>query len=305
MIEIGNVKIKDEFYSGNDQYSDGDIENDLLEIAKNISPDEYDNIIGERKSWPILYHFSKIRENIVSWLPIDKEDKVLEVGAGCGAVTGALCKLAKQVDAIELSMRRSEINAWRHKDIRNLIINVGNFQDVERSLSYDYEWITLIGVFEYAQGFIRTDSPYLDFLKIIKKHLKKDGRLVIAIENKFGLKYWAGCREDHTGNLFQGLEGYHGVDFVRTFGKQELTDLCQNAGFSDVKFYYPYPDYKLPEEIFSDDYLPSPSNLIFNHRNFDRDRLDLFNETKVYEGIIKEGMFPFFSNSFLVVLSGE
>ena len=69
---------------------------------------------------------------------------------------------------------------------------------------------------------------------------------MIAIENKYGLKYWAGCEEDHTANYFSGIEGYVGVDFVRTFCKKELQDIADQAGLSKKKFYYPYPDHKLP-----------------------------------------------------------
>jgi len=62
--------------------------------------------------------------------------------------------------------------------------------------------ICLIGVFEYGQAYIGGKTPYEDFLKILQKHLAPDGRIVIAIENKYGLKYFAGCKEDHLGSWF-------------------------------------------------------------------------------------------------------
>lgn len=40
---------------------------------------------------------------------------------------------------------------------------------------------------------------------MIKKHLAPGGRIVIAIENKYGLKYFAGCKEDHLGTYFPEL----------------------------------------------------------------------------------------------------
>ena len=87
--KIGKITLDDTCYSGSDLYSDGPVEEELLEIAKSChTPEEYNQVIAERKSWPVMYHFSHIRGNIVSWLPITKEDKVLEIGAGCGAITG-------------------------------------------------------------------------------------------------------------------------------------------------------------------------------------------------------------------------
>lgn len=303
MFNIGKITIDDTLYSGSDLYSDGPIEDEMLEIAQNYGENEYNRIITERKSWPILYHFSNVRENIIEGLDISKKDEVLEIGAGCGAITGALARKAKHVDAIELSLKRTKINAYRHKNIENIKISVGNFQDIEKKIKKKYNFITLIGVFEYAQSYISHDNPYEGFLKITKSHLADDGKLVIAIENKFGLKYWAGCREDHTGKLFEGIEGYAPASRVRTFGKNELVKILANAGFSEWEFYYPYPDYKFPTEIYSDDYLPSEGTLSNNMRNYDQPRVELFNETLVYDELIKNDIFPFFSNSFLIVCS--
>lgn len=86
---IGKVTLNLDKYPGEDYYCDGSVEDEILEIVKKYSTVEYDRIIAERKSWPILYHLSALRENIVDFLPIKKTDKVLEVGSGCGAITGA------------------------------------------------------------------------------------------------------------------------------------------------------------------------------------------------------------------------
>lgn len=104
-------------------------------------------------------------------------------------------------------MKRSLINAYRHQEADNITIKVGNFQEVEQHLEKKYDVITLIGVFEYACSYIDSEQPYAEFLEIIKKHLTKDGRLILAIENKFGLKYWAGCREDHIATFLAELKG--------------------------------------------------------------------------------------------------
>ena len=49
-----------------------------MDIVKNYEPKDFHKVIQERKSWPILYHLSDLRENIVEWLPMDKSMKVLE-----------------------------------------------------------------------------------------------------------------------------------------------------------------------------------------------------------------------------------
>ncbi len=300
--EIGKIRLDLTHYPGEDYYCDGEVEDELLQIARNYSTVEYQRIIEEKQSWPILYHLSALRENIVEWLPVTKDMKVLEVGAGCGAITGALARKAGEVTCIDLSGKRSRINAYRHMDADNVTIHVGNFQDIEPDLATDYDYVCLIGVFEYAQAYIQSDKPYESFLNILKRHVKPEGHIAIAIENKFGLKYWAGCREDHLGTYFAGLENYPDGGVVRTFTRDGLLEIARKCGFAEAQMYYPYPDYKFMTSLYSDERLPQVGELSLNLRNFDRDRLQLFDEKKVFDTIIQEKQFPLFSNSYMLLL---
>lgn len=303
--QIGKVTLDYEYYSGTDLYTDGDIEEKLLEIVKNNDKEDYNKIISDTKDWAIMYHLSHIRKNIVDSLDIQKNMSVLEIGSGCGAITGALAKKAGKVTCIELSKRRSMINAYQNKEFDNVTIKVGNFQDIEKHIEEKFDVITLIGVFEYAGFYIDGRKPYAEFLKKISAHLKPNGKVVIAIENKLGIKYWAGCQEDHIGGFFSGIEGYEGVKGIRTFSKKELINIATESGFTELEFYYPYPDYKMPMVIYSDDYMPKKETLNLNIQNFDRDRLVLFDESKVFDSIIEAGLFGEYANSFLVIMGKE
>ncbi len=300
--EVGKVKLDYSKYPGEDLYCDGTVEDELLNIVKERPTAEYADVIGERKSWPILYHLSPLRENIVDWIPMRPTDKVLEVGSGCGAITGALARKAGSVTCVELSKKRSLINAYRHSECENVAIHVGNFKDIEPQLPADYDYICLIGVFEYGQAYIGGDRPYEEFLKILLRHLGPEGRIIIAIENKYGLKYFAGCKEDHLGTFFSGIENYVAEGDVRTFGRQELEKIFRACGVEESHFYYPYPDYKFMTTLYSDDRLPGKGELYNNLRNFDRDRMLLFDEKNAFDGILEEGLFSVFSNSYLAVL---
>ena len=300
--QIGNVKLNYEFYPGEDIYSDGAIEDEILEITKNAARIEYPKIIEEKNSWPVLYHLSALRGNIVDWLPITKDMKVLEIGSGCGAITDKLSEKAGKVTCVDLSAKRSMINAYRNQDRDNIEIYVGNFNDIEPSLDCDYDLVCLIGVFEYGNSYIHTKAPYEDFFQIMQKHKKSTGLLVIAIENKFGLKYWAGCKEDHVGTYFSGLEGYPEGGSARTFTKRGLEKIFGRCGETNYHFYYPYPDYKFPTTIYSDRRLPYEGELTDNMRNFDRDRMVLFREKYVFDSTIEDDYFDLFSNSYMVVI---
>ncbi len=298
--KIGRVSLNLDYYEGKDLYSDGDVEEELLEIVKNHTPDEFPGLIEEKASWPVLYHLSEQRENIIDWFPMREHASVLEVGAGCGAVTGALTRKAERVVANDLSRRRSMINAWRHRDADNLELIVGNFNRVAGGLQEKFDYVTLIGVYEYSESYIQDPDPYSVFLNKINSLLKEDGEILIAIENRLGMKYFAGCVEDHMGRVGEGIEGYPLTHGVRTFARAELEQIFQKNGYAEYEFYYPYPDYKFPTTIYSDHCLPGRGELLNNLRNFDADRYVIFDETRAFDSIVDCGYFPIFSNSFFV-----
>lgn len=76
-------------------------------------------------------------------------------------------------------------------------------------------------------------------MNINQKHVKKDGNLVIAIENKMGMKYWAGCAEDHLSQFFAGIEDYPDGGAVRTFTRGGLEKLLHKCGIPDYHFIIP------------------------------------------------------------------
>ena len=295
--KIGNVIMDLSFYKGSDTYSDGEsVEDRILEIVK--SGCDIDKRLSEGNDWAELYHLSEIRKNILAWEDFDKNSSALEIGSGCGAVTGVLCEKCGKVTSVDLSKKRSTINAYRNSKYDNLKILVGNFEDIEFTEKYDV--ITLIGVFEYSIYYISSDDPFTDMLKKCRSLLKEGGKLYIAIENKYGMKYFAGATEDHTGKAYEGIEGYHGVERVRTFSGYALNAMLKKAGFTGVTFRYPVPDYKLPFEIYSDEKLPAPGDIVSRSPNYDRERMDSFDEVKVLDQICEDGLFPDFANSFVI-----
>jgi 2-polyprenyl-3-methyl-5-hydroxy-6-metoxy-1,4-benzoquinol methylase len=295
---LADRMINEAFYRGQDLYTDGDIEDEILSVVRTY--DDFTEILAEETRWPMLYHLSPERRNLLEWYPFDKGETLLEIGAGCGALTGMFCEKLKKVFAVELSRKRSEIIAQRCRDCRNLEILVGNFDDMTLAGSFDY--VTLVGVLEYAKSFIRANRPYHYLLNKVCSLLNSSGRLILAIENKYGLKYWAGAREDHTTEFFGGIQGYTNEDTSHeTFSKKELTDLLTLSGFEHIHFYYPHPDYKLPHEVFSDCFLPDIHHPLMEAPNFDRDRISLFSEKRTFPGLIRNGLYDFFANSFLVI----
>lgn len=201
---------------------------------------------------------------------------------------------------MEISPRRAEIAAWRHQAADNLTIHVGNLNDFDGLGKFDY--VTLIGVLEYAASFTHTAQPYHDFIASCRRFLKPGGTLIIAIENRLGIKYFGGAAEDHSGIRFDGVMDYPTTKGVHTFAKKELRDLLRDCGLPAQDWYYPWPDYKIPHDVYSDTGLPNYADIAFGpYPVFDNDRLLLFDEKRAACSLIKVGLFGELTNSFLVL----
>nr|WP_243896070.1 methyltransferase domain-containing protein [Paenibacillus sp. F411] len=236
----------------------------------------------------------------MNWFPFNKDSSILEIGAGCGALTGLFCEKASNVVAVELTKKRAQINFERHRKYENLEIIVGDFNNIPIDSNFDY--VIINGVLEYAKYMIDSQNPYRDFLVRSSAFLKDNGKMLLAIENRFGLKYFAGSKEDHTGEYFSGINGYIHQEKVRTFTKEELIEQIQMANLHAAKFYYPYPDYKFPLEIFTDQTVNSRFPTVPAYP-LDMSRVKTFEEAQVYRSLMKMGRMNEFSNSFLVEIS--
>lgn len=279
----------------------------LCDIVKQNRKEDYPRIITERASYPYLYHLSKIRENLIDWIPMTKEMCVLERNAECGALTGKLLEKAGDVICLAKDETSAAIIRERYREAGD---RLKVFLD-DTPVSMRFDVILIVGdVYRFRWE-----------LKNLRKLLKKDGRLIIADANRLGLKYLAGCQEEYRGGYFTGVEDYESeavscrvegtsshreepekeADAGRCYTKKEYVQILKAAGFEHLEFYYPYPDHKFPSVIYSDDWLPGKGELSDNRRNFDRDRIQLFDERKVYDTLVQEGLFGTFSNSFLIV----
>jgi len=205
MIEkYGKARLDLSNWNGNNSLSAGDIETEILCRLK--AGEDPLHILADDTRYPVLYNFSPERRNILDWYPFRKDMRVLEAGAGMGALTGMLCEKCGEVTALDPSRIRSEINAIRHKDKGNLTVCVCDFEDFNPGLKYDA--VILIGAMEQAALFFGGRAPFQDMLGYLKNLLKDDGVLLLATENRYGIKYFSGAREGNNGLLYSGLEGY-------------------------------------------------------------------------------------------------
>ena len=231
-------------------YSDGDeTENyifDTISKVTDISVDS-DELINFMVDWPSTYHLSAVRSNLLrpfqNWM---KDKRILEIGCGCGAISRYLGENAAEVVSVEGSLRRAAIARSRCRDLKNVTVICAP-SDTLPDLG-EFDAVLLIGVLEYARVFVGENGEQ-KLLQACRSRLKKDGKLFVAIENKIGIKYFAGAREDHVNIPMFGLNNSYDETSVVTFGRKELLNELNKAGFTDTLEYIPLPDYKLPSTV--------------------------------------------------------
>jgi len=254
----------------------------LMKMAA-MPESEINKEIAENPTWDALYHFSQLRGNILSPISFVGEERVLLIGGECGALVKPLCEKVNWVDVVEPNPQFVKVMTKRHENLKNLRIFEGDFASFKDQLEENYDVIFAFG-------------DMLEEIESIVDKLNVGARLYFICENRFGLKYFAGCREDYSNELFKGLEG----GIKGCYSLKEIEKKLEELELVINYRYYPYPDWKLPGTIFSEERLPQVGELWENERNFEGSRANLFNEQKVFDGIIENDQFEMFSNSYML-----
>lgn len=297
------MKLDFSYYKNDIYYNTGKQEEKIIEYIKNNSSESYEEILEKDSSDEIILALSSIRNNIVYAYDFEPTSTILEIGAHFGEVTNLLCEKASKVTSIECVKSRAEAIAKRCENKENLELIVGNLKDIKLEEKFDY--ITLFGILEYAQVFFDTENPAKDLINYCKQLLKDDGKILIATNNRFALKAYVGDIDECTKNTFDSITGYKSSKKPYKLGKKEIEKILVDSGLNYYKFLYLLPDYKLPNTIFSDEYLPSSSKINAYFPYYNDNSSIFFSEVDAYDTIIRQDkqLFKFFANSYFIEAS--
>lgn len=254
---------------------------------KGAKDKEFSNALQTDIRWPVLYHLSEMRHSLFNWYEFDPSAKLLEVGGAFGALTGLFCEKCASVTTVERNATRAEALALRHQDYQNLTVWVGDITEMEPAPVFD--------VVVVAGPLASQQYPSV-FLQQMAQWMQPGGRLLLAAENRFGIKYWCGAPEPVTRVPFEGINGRaKGV-----FSQKELGEMLQNAGLVTQQFFYPMPDYNLPQAIFSPAHLPDAESVLRCWPAYPTNSTMVGAEYALYQDVIENGGMAFMMNSFLV-----
>lgn len=251
--QIGNVTIKhiNKNQTKDLKFKNRSIEYKLYQLFKSNPNYNHDSNSIKFVSGLQEYHLSPVHHNLLKWYTFNPNGEVLEVGSNFGALTGLFCSKLKHIVVFENSYQRGLITAHRYSQCSNLEVIVGDFQNYVNDRQFDY--ITLIGVLEYSEKFYSDKGSFTIFLKRLREMLKPDGELILAMENKNTVKDINKVQTNHKGQILNSANNDFRNDKLIAFSKKEITFLLESYGFSSLDWYYPLPDYKLPQVILSNE----------------------------------------------------
>lgn len=209
----------------------------------------------------------EFKKNIIAWYPIQKNSRVLQIG--------------KDEEIFEELKLKTE--------------NVTTIDDVSQ-IKESYEYITLIGTLDNLNN-----DEILNLLKVAKEHITENGKILIAMKNKFGVKYWAGEKINFNLSPFESVVKSNYLSF------NKIKEILNNLNLK-YKFYYPLSDYNYTNVIFTDKNLPSKDSIDARDLSFsEENELIVFSEREAYKQIIEQdkNMFPFFANSYFIEVSNK
>lgn len=255
-----------------------DISPEIKELLLKYHGDEK-RALKEEVNPDYFFALSVIRENVLEWYEFDPAASLLEVGSGYGALTGLFSRRVREVTVLDEKEENLEVNRMRHEACHNIRYVRGSLLDCQEG---PFDYVVLAG---------SLTEPYEANVDRAKSLLKPGGTLIVASDNRLGIKYRAGAKPDDSALL-----------------RKELAEvLCGRNGEKGgtIQWYYPMPDYRLPITIYSEEYLPAKGELTHAILAYDYPEYIKFDPGRMYDEICEAELFEEFANSFLAIWSSH
>lgn len=190
-----------------------------------------------------------------------------------------------------LEVLRTNIIKWYQFQENSKILIIGNeMQSMYEFLNQHYDVKLQIDNQDEKFDYIIIKDQ-ISLLESFKKNLTENGTILLLLNNRWGVTYFAGS--DGFKTLYENQN--------RLLSKEEIEKTLNQIGFDSYKFFYPLPNYDFANVIYSDEYLPEVTDSkLANNNIYLEDNYLVFNEIELLKSFTRNGDFTKFTNSFLV-----
>ena len=270
------------------------IKDRVEEIIWNNEPYDYDKCLKDA-DWDTFYELSSMRESLLNWYSFKENSTILLLSDGYGALAGLLAGNSEHLMVLEAEQNRAETIRYRYRKRCNIAVITGGMEQLPDHQRYDYI------VVEKAAA---TQEELRTLLADLCPFLNKKGRIFISCENNLGIKYLCGVPDPIDQRPFGGLNDRDKDRLTRKDILRELDACKEIRGYC---LYYPAPDWRLPQAIYSDRYLPRRSTrdrVIPYYTASERKNLVCI-EDRISDEVISNGLFAALANSILIECGKE
>ena len=229
----------------------------------------------------------EIQKGLLQWYPFKPDSQILYIGSERDAIAELLAAYSAKLTIVSCASLTHKLWAQGKEN------------------TFDY--IIIIEALE------QYPNP-LQILCCLKEVLKEDGKMLLGMNNRLGIRYFCGDRDPYTQRNFDGVEGYR-LAYAkkedsfqgRCYSQKEIKQMLKDAGWRFFHFFSVLPDLKNPSLIYEENTLPNEdlANRLFP--TYHDPEIVFLEEASLYESLIENGLFHTMANAYLIEcsLNGE
>lgn len=255
---------------------------------------------------------------IIKWYEIEKTDRIACIVCGEGnspLIAEALEEAGYQIRRLALDIMEAEavdgLNMVYQKSDSQSQDNTGEISEGHASgenavcaktpyAQGGYDIMIVVDILEYAKDAIA-------LLKYAKSLLKPDGKLLLAADNRLGIRYFCGDQDFFTNKNYDSIENYRHLLYWereamkgRAYAKAEISGFLEEAGFSKHRFFSVFPRISNPQLLLAEDYAPNEALDIRVFPEYNSPDTVFLMEEELYPSLMENKLLHGMANGFFV-----
>lgn len=170
---------------------------------------------------------------------------------------------------------------------------------LEQQKNKTYDYVVAVHTLEIVK------EPQ-EFLTTCRKLLKSNGKLLLAVDNRLGLRYFCGDRDPYTDRNCDGIDNYRRVSLMdlekqkgRCLDSATIEGYLKISGFSTWQRLSVFPNIDAAQLIYAQDYSPQEDIPMRYFPVYNYPGTVFLEEKYLYDSLVQNDMFHQMANGYL------